>query len=343
MIVIYPMLTSESVSPNVLPGLVKAIEKYILIYNTDEVLKAAGGASAGQIISTGAQVIAGAAALLAGEDNTSKPGEKITEAPTWDQMAASQKRQDQIASAGQKAQAVGQAAGNLARSSGGGVKPSLDFPRGESVSLEPTYVPVTTKKKGLQILGVKVIPFRVKSSQNMASMILQDKDLKNLEYLQQKYGRKVARVFFRLMRKILPHIRDKVISGDPQKDVIYAGSRYGKDMFVCMSQLDLDNEDTFSSPASVQKLHKLGWASFIVTDDVNKRATFCMKEFGGVCSVVPYAFMFSSLGKEHSKVYEDLEDIKKSSGPFFNMRTNRRRLFSENKTTTDKYLELIQK
>jgi hypothetical protein len=334
------MLTSQSVSPNILPGLIKAIEKYILIYNTDEVLKHAGGASAGQIISTGAQLAMAGAALLAGEDNTEKPGEQISEAPTWDQMQAKERLKQKAANVGKTAGAIDQASQAVSKSS----RPAtLDFPRGESVSLEPTYVQVTTKKKGLQILGVKVIPFRVKTNENMAGMILNDKDLKGLSFLQQKYGRKIARVYFRIMRKIIPAIKEKVISGNPQKDVIYASSRYGKDMFVCMSQLDLDSEEEFSNPAAVQKLHRLGWASFIVTDDVTKRATFCMKEFGGVCSVVPYAFMFSSLGKEHSKVYEDLEDVKKTSGPFFNMRTNRRRMFSEVKSTTDKYLELIQK
>ena len=79
MIVIYPMLTSGSVSPNVLPGIVKAVEKYILLYNTDQVLRDAGGSKAGKIISTGAK-IAGTL-MTAGEDNSDKPGDTIVEAP----------------------------------------------------------------------------------------------------------------------------------------------------------------------------------------------------------------------------------------------------------------------
>ena len=344
MIVIYPMLTSGSISPNVLPGIVKAVEKYILLYNTDEVLRAAGSSSAGNILSTGniataVDVATTAAALLASKDNTDEAGSVISEAP----MASTNKPATN--KPGAKPASINI---NIPKSqpASSGARPSLDIPRGDAISLEPTWISVTTKKKGMQILGVKVVPFTVKSGESMSQMITQDRDMKFLSYLATKYGRGITRVFFRLMRKIrLPIIKDKAISGDPKQDIIFGGTQYGQNMFVCLNQLDLQNDQIFSSPAGVQRLHKLGWASFVILDDVNRRATFCMKEFGGVCSVVPYGFMFSSLGKEHSKVYEDLEDLKKTSGPFFNMRTNRRRAFSESTTppNVDKYLELLQR
>jgi hypothetical protein len=202
---------------------------------------------------------------------------------------------------------------------------------------------VSTQKKGLQILGVKVVPFRIKSADSVSSLISQDKQLKHLAYLGTKYGRGITRVFFRLMKKMrVPVLKDKAISGDPRSDVLLGQSVYGKNMFICMNQMDLENEDIFSQPGGIQKLQKLGWASFVIVDDVNRRATFCMKEFNGVCSVVPFNYLFTSFGKDFNQAYEDLEDIKKASGPFFNMRTNRRRAFAENKSSVDKYLELIQ-
>ena len=67
----------------------------------------------------------------------------------------------------------------------------------------------------------------------------------------------------------------------------------------------------------------------MIADDVNKKVTFCMKEFGGVCSVVPYGFVYSSLGRDHSKVFEDLEDVKRSASPFFRMTARRRKVFGE--------------
>ena len=96
-------------------------------------------------------------------------------------------------------------------------------------------------------------------------------------------------------------------------------------MFVCFSKLDFDEEEMLSNPGMVQKLHKLGWASMVVTDDVNKEVTFCMKQFGGVCSKVPYSFIFASLGKEHHQVYQDIEDANRSAGPFFRKKSTTRR------------------
>ncbi len=339
MIIVYPMLTSESISPNVLPGLVKAVEKYILLYNTDEVLKAAGVSTAGKIMSTGGKVIAGVAgAVAAGAggylakkffDNTIEDGNPISEAPTSKTKPQPTKPVNVTVKTG--------------GGGGGGVKPSLDIPRGDAISLEPTWLQVTTQKKGLQLLGVKVVPFRIKSSEPITSLVMKDVQLKFLSYLGTKYTRGMVRVVFRLMKKLkVPVLKDKPITGDPRQDVLLGQSVYGKNMFICMNQMDLDNDEVFSSPANVQKVQKLGWASFIIVDDVNRRATFCMKEFKGVCSVVPFNYMFTSLGKDMNQAYEDLEDLKKASGPFFNMRTNRRKAFSESKTSVDKYLELIQ-
>lgn len=351
MILVYPMLTSGSVSPNVLPGLIKAVERYILIYNTDEVLRSAGATSAGNIISTGAERVgsrvggaiggavggAGGAAMgsrvggavgshiVSSKDNTTIPGDQLSE------KSGKPK--------GQNINITFKQSGG-----GGGTKPSLDLPRGDAISLEPTWLQVTTKKKGLQILGVKVVPFRIKSSESIMKLISQDKELKSLAYLQTKYGRGITRVFYRIMQRIkMPVLGDKALTGDPVGDILLGKTQYNSNMFLCMSRMDLENEDVFNQPGGIQKLHKLGWASFIIVDDVNRRTTFCMKEFGGVCSVVPYTFMFTSFSKDYNQAYEDLEDIKKASGPFFNMRTNRKKTFTESSiSSTDKYLDLIQ-
>jgi len=340
MILVYPMLTSGSVSPNVLPGIIKAVEKYILIYNTDEVLRTAGATAAGQIISTGATMvgtvaggkvggtIGGAIAGALSDSEDMSGGNPVLEAP------------------GMKSKKAGSSGGPVnitfkGSSGGGGVKPSLDIPRGDAISLEPTWLQVTTKKKGLQLLGVKVVPFRVKSTEAITKLITNDKQLRALDYLTVRYGRGITRVLQRILRKI-PFMGDKPVTGDVKKDILLGKTQYNNNMFLCMSQMDLESEEVFNSPAGIQRLHRLGWASFIIVDDVNRRTTFCMKEFGGVCSVVPFTFMFTSFGKDYNQAYEDLEDIKKASGPFFNMRTNRRRVFSEAKNTTDKYLQLIQ-
>ena len=320
MIVVYPMLMSSSVSPNVIPGITKAVEKYLILYNTDDILKTVN-ISLGKVLKTGievGQIVAAAGALKM------KEGVEIVEEQTQKQLPSSKST---------KSGGVGiTVKGDSSKSSGGGARPSLDMPRSESLSLEPTWLQITTKKKGMQILGVKVIPFKVKSADTMVQMIMDDKNLKTLSYLTTKYGRAATRVFYRVMRAFkIPIIKDRALTGNPELDVLYGGTQYGKNMFICFNQLEIEQEGAFNKPALVQKLHKLGWTSFIITDDVNKRATFCMKEFGGICSVVPYGFIFSSIGKDHAKVYEDLEELKKTSGPFFSMKTNRKKVMGESR------------
>jgi hypothetical protein len=374
MIVIYPMLSSASVSPNVLPGIVKAIEKYILLYNTDDVLKAASKTTAGDILSTGSKLAASTLLTTAATAGAAYAVSKGSPAAA----AAAAKAGTAIAAAVQKGKSLlnnkdvdieGETlneAGTTATAKiptppGSKDKdktvttttqqqtftPTINMPRNnESVSLEPTYLTVQTAKKQMQILGVKVVPFEIRSSEPIVSLITKDIQLKQFSFKVEKYTRMLTRVFHRIMRKIpLTSIKDKVLTGDPKNDVILGKTQYGKNMFLCINRLDLQNDDMLSSPDILRKLQSLGWASIVVLDDVNKRATFCMKEFGGICSVVPYSYIFSSLGKEHNKVYEDLEDVRKASGPFFRARTNRRKAFTEGtkQTTSDKYLELIQK
>ena len=84
-----------------------------------------------------------------------------------------------------------------------------------------------------------------------------------------------------------------------------------------MNSMDI-GADFFERTNKINQLYKMGWQSFVVTDDVNKRAFFCMKEFNGMCSAVQYNFMYNALGSEYGKVFDDLEDVKKSSSPFLN-------------------------
>ena len=360
MILIYPMLTSASVNPNILPGLIKAIEKYIIVYNTDDVLKNMNSAIADVVkagvagaVFAGAGLAAGVAAKYAPEA-AAAAGKEVTKFITAGITAPvlrvkgkkfELKEQDLSVTEQQGAVKAGLTKAGTAAIKGAetGIKSledikkqsgvtKFEMPRHDAVSLEPTWVQVQTSA-GAKLFGVKVVPFKVASTTGMVGLLLSDRELKKMSYLANKLGRTVMRVFFRAMRGIrIPGIKDKPISGNPKTDIVWATSQYGKDTFVCLSQLDLEQDDAFTSPAVVQKLHKLGWASLIITDDVNKQATFCMKQFGGICSTIPYSFIFSSLGKEHSQVYKDIEDAQRSAGPFFRKRsTTKRKLFSDAK------------
>lgn len=325
MIITYPMITSQSISPNILPGLVKAVEKYILVYNTDKILKAASVKATA--IRTGASVAGSVTRTsrgplrLKGSKITMEQGPGHKNVPS-EETKTSTTFQPRT-----------------------GPSPRLEIPK-EGVSLEPTWIHVTTEVKGMQIIGVKVIPFKVQSTESLLNILMSDKQVKYLDYLTTKYGRVAMRSFFRFIRAMrIPRIKDLALTGDPKFDLLWGGTRYGSDMFICLSQLDMDDsEDVFGSPYFVRRIQKLGWASIMIADDVNKKVTFCMKEFGGVCSVVPYGFVYSSLGRDHSKVFEDLEDVKRSASPFFRMTARRRKVFGEtiayNQMT--KYLDTIQ-
>lgn len=358
MILVYPMLTSASVDPTILPGLIKAVEKYIIIHNTDDVLKHVNSAlsdvarvGASGAITIGASImVAAATAWAAGKvkSRVKVKGKKLelTEQKKVNIIIRGGQKAAQLAQSGASqfgvdADSIKQAGGEagkqiekLGKDKGirGGIT-GFEMPRYDSVSLEPTWVQVNTNL-GAKLLGVKVVPFKVNSTKGMVGLLMQDKELKKMNYLANKMSRIAMRVIFRVARGLkIPGIKDKPITGNPKSDIVWATSQFGKNTFVCFSQLDLEQDDMFTSPKAVQKLHKLGWASLIVTDDVNKQATFCMQQFGGICSTIPYSFIFSSLGKEHSQVYKDLEDAARSAGPFFRKKsTNRRKLFSDART-----------
>jgi len=66
-----------------------------------------------------------------------------------------------------------------------------------------------------------------------------------------------------------------------------------------------------------------------------------MKEFHGLCSSTPYQFIYSSLGKDYGKVYDNLEDVKKAASPFFKLSVNSKRVFGEAKNILNDYLKRI--
>jgi len=346
MILVYPMLTSESVNPTILPGLIKAIEKYILIYNTDDILKHVNS-NLSHIVQNAAKGIVTVGAGLAVAALAKKVGDEAGEyLPTFrmkgKKFELTEQPKTYLKVQPQKTTTTGQDVEKGTKAAGKSAIKDLtktstitgfEMPKYDTVSLEPTWVQVTTGL-GAKLIGVKVVPFKVKSTTGMVGLLMQDKELKKMDYLAQKMGRTVMRVVFRALRGLkIPGFKDKAISGNAQADIVWATSQYGKNAFVCFSQLDLEKDDIFTSPQAVQKLHKLGWASLIVTDDVNKQATFCMKQFGGICSTIPYSFIFASLGKEHAQVYKDIEDAARSAGPFFRKSsTTRKKLFSDSIT-----------
>lgn len=336
MIVVFPMLTDESISPNIIPGICKSLEKFILIYELDSIMKITGLT----ILSTGAK-IAGAMAMAAKTKNESvnlleidplvgapppKPGYQNPKQSVKDEKTYPGK--------------VAIGAMNDLKKMG---TVEVEMPKDQALSVEPTYMIVNTTI-GSRIIGVKVIPFPVKTNDNysLADHLAADASLNFMDSLVYSISRKTIRAFWSLCRGLrIPFLKDRVITGDPISDILWASTFHKRFVFCLLNFSEIKNGDFFKNAGGIHKLHDMGWNSFILADDINKRAIFCMKEFHGLCSSVPYQFIYSTLGKEHKRAYDSLENVKKSASPFFKLSTSVKQVFGESVKVLDSYLKRI--
>jgi hypothetical protein len=227
---------------------------------------------------------------------------------------------------------------NLPPTQGGGEhkddskKASIELPKDNwnAVSIEPTWFTVKAGVfGGEQMLGVKVVPFPISSASNVVDSIAHDRASTSFEYIARKYGRMVGRFLFMFLRRMKTPGISTGLSGDPTKDILFGKTGYGNNIFLCLNKLDFNESSFVDNPRGVNKLISMGWSSIVVADDVNKEATFCMEEFGGLCSTSPYGFIYSTLGRDHSKVFTDISDVKKSAAPFFHKSTRLSSVISE--------------
>jgi len=311
------MLIDESVSQNILPGICKALENFIILYKMDEVVKSTGD----RLLKLGGTVasVVNQSGMLLAKQKKDKINEFVflKESNILEDEIPPTKGGNTIDSstlqAVSKSLEVYKSLASL-----GNVK--IDRPQGDSLSLEPTYV-VAQTSAGTKIIGVKVIPFPVKSKYPLAKILTVEKSLKFFDTLTLSLSRRVIRDFWAVINHLkIPFVSKNTISGDPRKDILWGRSLHQDSIFCLINYSDL-KDDFFQSASQIKKLHSIGWSSFIVADDVNKRVTFCMKEFNGLCSIVPYNYLMASMSMSSKgsflDVYEKLEDLKKASSPFF--------------------------
>ena len=163
---------------------------------------------------------------------------------------------------------------------------------------------------------------------------MHDKSLSYFDSLIERMSRKMMRMVWSAIRSIpLPTpIRDQGIYGDPWKDMIHARTRYGSTMFVLFNYARLEDDDIFKDSGGIGRLFKLGWNSVMMADDVNRQCIMCMKEFNGLCTRMPYSYIYASLGQEGQKAYGDAQDLKRSVSPFYSgPKVSSTSLFAESK------------
>jgi|LSQX01.2.fsa_nt_gb hypothetical protein len=343
MIVVYPMLTDESISQNAIPGICKALEKFVLLYEIDAITKMAGR----KVIKIGGEV-AGALAKgsIAGKIKEDTNLLEARPPSGYIPPVKSKEEQEQfLRMHGSEGEGGVSATIKGAFEIIKGIRQmgtvNVDMPKDQFISVEPTYLLVTTST-GTETIGIKVIPFPVKSKNKytLAELLAADKSLDFFDALFFRIYRKVIRLFWVACRGLrIPFLKRRVLSGDPVKDVLWASTFHKRYVFCLLNYADISDSDLLRNAGGMKKLHDVGWNSLIFADDVNKRAIFCMKEFHGLCSSVPYQFIYSSLGQ--SKVYDNLEDVKKSASPFFKLSVSAKRVYGESKNIINNYLKRI--
>lgn len=364
MTIVFPLLVDENVSPNIIPGVCKALEKFCLHYKVESILKMGGFSSdtmISNIISTGFEIGTGGMNAMTkkffesenivtegdGRSGQDRGQERIDKKTREDYQYKSNPYQQQNIDLKNKELDMKQKSHEEQQKM---KERELELQKKEfeaerrrsedrkidlntvmlrsNLSIEPTTF-LATSKKGSQIVGIKVIPYPV-TSRPFITQLLQDNSLSFFDRFLARYERGVTRVFYSIMRRI-PFFKNIPINKDPFKDIIYARSKFGKNIFLMLSLSSLENDDMFKSQGGVDRLNRLGWNSVIIADDVTKRIIFCMKEYGGMCEPTHYNFLYSALGREGQEAYERLEDLKKSTSPLWSqhMRMKPSKMFGE--------------
>lgn len=330
MIVVFPMLTSKSVSNAVIPGICKTLEKFVLVYKMDEILSITGMVGAAiTAVQYSKSVLTSSLDLT---EAGTKPG--FEKDPEYEREERERRRRKDASDAAKAAldyeKEKRQEKERAMKDLSGEFKVDLDFPKQQSLNIEPTWVHLTTKSRSV-IVGIKVIAFPVDTDQDIIRIMSTDISLKFFERKLYQYTRSMTRLFWNVARHFkVPFIgADRPVSEDPEDSILFAKTQHGINVFTLLNHADIVDSRVYMHTGAVTRLFKMGWSSFIIADEVNKRATFCMKEFKGMCSTVPYGFLYASINKDVSKVYDNLDDIKKSASPFFRIATSKSKVFGE--------------
>ena len=348
MIVVFPMLCSSELNPNILPGVGKVIERYLIVHELDRILQETKKSA------SSARVSKGRIEIKESEDDKPINNEQFISL-TEDQISL----YEQDIGPGTKGKSDRRDKGDKeekeerkqkqkeVKNAVSGVSMST-----EATSIEPTYMQVDRVANGQSfkdLIGVKVIPFTVTSTQDyeLVNMLMYDQNLKKLESFLVGFGRSIKRKMYDLYKatiKSIPMIGGRgTITGDPRHDVVMAKTSFRKNIFVCVNQMELDDE-FFQQAGGIKKLFRLGWSSIISLNESQRIGIFCMQSYSGVCYKVPYSYMFNMLGGPSGKYYTDLSDVKKSSAGLFRKKTKPSKAFSESLSTLrlETYKKVIQ-
>jgi len=207
------------------------------------------------------------------------------------------------------------------------------------LALEPTFMTIKFKD-GNELLGIKVVPFFIKSDVPLISLLMADAKITGISAALQSIKRKILGAFYRykifLKRRFSFGLAGgtKELTGNPKHDIIYSATKYRKRLFVLIDANEV-NPDFFKNSANIRRLFKLGWSNLLFFDDVHKRVYFCMKDDKGLCNSLSLPAIFSTLGNREN-LYNSLEDARTATTPFFRAKIPSKKILGENDTMVNK-------
>lgn len=357
MIVLYPLLTSTAVSENIVPGISKTLEQYIIVHLHNEVVtspdvkrnfdfKIKGGKffmkesenlteAEDDLFKSGSKKPA-QSATKSRDDQAEKEREEREERRKRAEHVMKQKKAaadrakklDDIRRAKRKDQEEKEEEENKIKRA----RADVTVRDSKSLSIEPTFITVEAEdvygNKRQEFLGIKVVPYRVISREKLSHLILYDAQMNSLMASVVSFGRKIVRHLYNFSDKWLKWVTgSKTPTGDPRKDILMGRSGYKGEGFILLSKNEDIDEMFLNNTKKINRLFKMGWGNMIIADDVNRVAYFCMKKFKGVCTAVPYTIIYQNFGL--AKVYADLEDAKRQSSSIFKVRKSLSKVLSE--------------
>ena len=327
MIIVYPILVSRAVSDKAIPVIAKALELYLIVHKQDEILRRT-------------KVFVG---RVSEQDRPYQPGNKKRDAidlrrqlpqpyehkPEKDYIDADY---EEVKDTKKSKEDNGKKIKLAAKNAEINVMKMKDL---HTLSLQPTFITV----KGIfgnHLVGVKVVPTRVRSDVKLSELVAHDISLRWLNAKLIKLGRTILRHVYQVSNKW----KGETISGVPRHDLIFNRTGLKGHTFIVLSKnYDID-ENTLNQASKIKRLISLGWNDLIIADDVNRIAYFCMKEFKGICSSISYASLYQHVG--HMKVYDTIEAAEKNSGSLFRIKKPLVTAISEHDHTGDKNMQVLE-
>ena len=301
MIIIWPLVVSKTVNPNILPGVCKALERYIYIHELDDVIETANAnirsnqkrkkrkdRAYNLLKKVGNGLMLESVEyneddFLEEADKTST--QKFDYDETGELTGSSKTTQTAPTRPEPKERDSYKDAYNSAKAQEDmralkGEAPRIDKIDPTSINTEPTWNTVTDQEGRTTAIGVKVVPFIINNEQSLIKLMTQDRYRSKLSKVAQFQARRALKIMYRIANVTWKTTLGKLfswtglvdedfekgtISQNWKNDIVLQNTAFKEKMFILLNKMDLE-EDFMGSASGVKSLFKLGWTSFVVAD-----------------------------------------------------------------------------